>query len=525
MAFKTLPSNFESFQGQTRGPGEEGGETPEYNDWGKRVLGAGGTIDTPESIGFLNGTAYSNLGQNRYVESTDNNDRPIFGYTPFADDYFEQSYSFMPPEQVAAAKAQSYRDESGNLWIPNNFHQRAFYESPYQNKDSWLDKLMANGPMIASAAFLGPSAFGAMGAGALSATEAATLFELTGLPQYAAATGAAAGAGLAEGGGTVAGSMPESYWNMLADNSGAGGNVSDLTSSNWYDSMTPQDLGQEVNPWTTNPSFADLGGTAGAAGGATGIAGLLQQLSSLSGLTTDQLTRLGGAGISSLASMYGASKLGQASMNAANRVATANQSATQLQSQMYQDQVARQQPFYQAGLNALPSYTKGVMPGGDLVRPFSVNDWLANQDPARQVIMDEMGRATLHQAAAGTGGLSGVFAGNTAKALQDRAGQQTNKFYSDAYNRYVNNQATQRGALGNLAGFAPPAAAAMGAAGSNYGTNVNNLATNTATTYGNADMTGAAARQSAYTGAGGAFANALSPNPLNAYLNKQLGIA
>jgi hypothetical protein len=38
-------------------------------------------------------------------------------------------------------------------------------------------------------------------------------------------------------------------------------------------------------------------------------------------------------------------------------------------------------------------------------------------------------------------------------------------------------------------------------------------------------MTGAAARQSAYMGAGGAFANALSPNPLNAYLNKQLGIA
>lgn len=268
--------------------------------------------------------------------------------------------------------------------------------------------------------------------------------------------------------------------------------------------------------------------TAGIAGAMTGgdaaTTSLVQKLASLTGLSTSAIERLGGAAISSLASGFGASQIGQASMDAANRLAASNQTATQLQSRMYADQVARQEPFYQAGLNALPAYTKGVMPGGDLVRPFSVNDWLANQDPARQVIMDEMGRATLHQAAAGTGGLSGVFAGNTAKALQDRAGQQTNKFYSDAYNRYVNNQATQRNALAGLTGFAPTAAQQIGNAGSNYATNVNNLSTNTATNYANADLTGAAARQSAYTGAGGAFANALSPNPLNAYLNKQLGL-
>lgn len=268
--------------------------------------------------------------------------------------------------------------------------------------------------------------------------------------------------------------------------------------------------------------------TAGIAGTMTGNAAttsLIQQLATYTGLSTSAIERLGGAGISSLASMYGAGKLGQASMDAANRLATSNQAATALQTQMYNDQVARQQPFYQAGLNALPAYSQGVMPGGSLVKPFSVDDWLANQDPARQLIMDEMGRATLHQAAAGTGGLSGVFAGNTAKALQDRAAQQTNKFYTDAYNRYVNDQATQRNALAGLTGFAPTAAQQISNAGTNYATNVNNLSTNTATNYANADLTGAAARQSAYTGAGGAFANALTPNPLNAYLNKQLGLA
>jgi hypothetical protein len=286
-----------------------------------------------------------------------------------------------------------------------------------------------------------------------------------------------------------------------------------------YDSMTPQDLGQAVNPFTTNPSFADLGGTAGAAGGATGIAGLLQQLSTLTGLPTSAIERLGGAGISSLASMYGASKLGQASMDAANRVAAANQSATQLQSQMYQDQVARQQPFYQAGLNALPSYTKGVMPGGDLVRPFAATDFQA--DPGYGFRMSE-GLKALDRSAASRGNL---LSGATLKGAQ-RFGQDiASNEYNNAYNRYVGNQATQRNALAGLTGFAPIAAQQINNAGSNYATNAGNLGINTATTYGNADMTGAAARQSAYMGAGGAFANALSPNPLNAYLNKQLGIA
>jgi hypothetical protein len=255
------------------------------------------------------------------------------------------------------------------------------------------------------------------------------------------------------------------------------------------------------------------------AGGATGIAGLVQQLSTLTGLSTSAIERLGGAGISSLASMYGASKLGQASMDAANRVAAANQSATQLQSQMYQDQVARQQPFYQAGLNALPSYTKGVMPGGDLVRPFAATDFQA--DPGYGFRMSE-GLKALDRSAASRGNL---LSGATLKGAQ-RFGQDiASNEYNNAYNRYVGNQATQRNALAGLTGFAPPAAQQIANAGSNYATNAGNLGINTATTYGNADMTGAAARQSAYMGAGGAFANALSPNPLNAYLNKQLGIA
>ena len=441
------------------------------------------------------------------------------------------------------------------------------------------------GPAIAGAA--GGAGVGA--AASADAIGLAQMGQAAGLSGSAlsefVASGGTLGSTAAGAGGAVAASMPQSYWSMLANSSNVGApsaaagtigsNLSPATAA-WmqsagytadqiasigsqfgtngvlnglaldagynvadafrpdssfnpdvqftpyermYDSMSTQDLGQTVKPFTTNPSFADLGGTAGAAAGATGIAGLLQQLSTLTGLPTSAIERLGGAGISSLASMYGASKLGQASMDAANRVAAANQSATQLQSQMYQDQVARQQPFYQAGLNALPSYTKGVMPGGDLVRPFAATDFQA--DPGYGFRMSE-GLKALDRSAASRGNL---LSGATLKGAQ-RFGQDiASNEYNNAYNRYVGNQATQRNALAGLTGFAPTAAQQIGNAGSNYATNAGNLGINTATTYGNADMTGAAARQSAYMGAGGAFANALSPNPLNAYLNKQLGIA
>lgn len=262
--------------------------------------------------------------------------------------------------------------------------------------------------------------------------------------------------------------------------------------------------------------------TAGIAGAMTGgdaaTTSLIQKLSSLTGLSTSAIERLGGAAISSLASGFGANQIGKAGIDAANRLAAANQTATQLQSRMYADQVARQEPFYQAGLNALPAYTQGVMPGGNLVRPFAATDF--QTDPGYGFRVSEGMKALDRTAAARGGLLSGATLKGAERFNQDIASNE----YNNAYNRYVGNQATQRNALAGLTGFAPTAAQQIGAAGTNYATNVNNLATNTATNYANADLTGAAARQSAYMGAGGAFANALTPNPLNAYLNKQLGL-
>jgi len=255
---------------------------------------------------------------------------------------------------------------------------------------------------------------------------------------------------------------------------------------------------------------------AGGMGGAT--SGLIQQLANYTGLSTSAIERLGGAAISSLAGLAGAGMTSSAAREAANRLAGANQTAMQLQSKMYEDQVARQQPFYQAGVNALPDYTKGVMPGGNLVRPFAESDFKV--DPGYGFRMSE-GMKALDRSAASRGGLlSGATIKGAERYNQDLASQE----YNNAYNRYVGNQATQRNALAGLTGFAPTAAQQIGAAGTNYANTAGNLGINTATNYANADLTSAAARQSAYGGAGGAFANALNPNPYNAFLNKQLGV-
>ena len=246
--------------------------------------------------------------------------------------------------------------------------------------------------------------------------------------------------------------------------------------------------------------------------------GLIQQLANYTGLSTSAIERLGAATISSLAGLYGANVVGSAADRAANRLAESNQTATQLQKKIYEDQVARQQPFYQAGVNALPAYTKGVMPGGDLVRPFSMDDYQA--DPGYGFRLSE-GMKAMDRSAASRGNL---LSGATIKGAQRYGQDLASQEYQNAYNRYGSDQATRRNALASLTGFAPTAAQQLNASGVNYAANVNDLGASTARNYGNADLTGAAARQSAYAGAGGAFANALSPNPYIAFLNRQMGV-
>jgi len=311
--------------------------------------------------------------------------------------------------------------------------------------------------------------------------------------------------------------------NALGAYSGFGGN-------NMIDVM-----GGTESAMANSPSYTDLGGsgmvdvmggTESAMANSPTSQGMLQRLMSATGLSEKQLTGLGSAAISSLASLYGASRIGKAASTAANIGQGAADRATALQTQMYQDQLSRSQPFYQTSVNALGPYTKGIMGSsedqaagrpGSLVRPFDVNrDYI--QSPYYQFSLDKKLKDYTNKLAA----MGRVDSGPMRRGVLDIASAAGQEDITNAYNRYNQDLSTQRTALGNLAGYGPPATAVQNAASTNFATNVGNLGMGAAANQANAGQTAAQANQSAYGNVGNAFANYLTPNPMNEFFQNQL---
>lgn len=264
---------------------------------------------------------------------------------------------------------------------------------------------------------------------------------------------------------------------------------------------------------------------AGAAPAAAEVAGaaspgIIQQLANFTGLSTSAIERLGGAAISGLASLASAGMTSDAAKKAAQRIADSNASSNQLMAQINAQNQARQEPFYQAGLKALPAYSQGVMPGGNLVRPFSNADFQA--DPGYGFRLSE-GMKTLENSAASRGNL---LSGATLKGIQKYGQGLASQEYQNAYNRYTGDQATQRNALASLTGFAPTASSAMQAGDMAYGSNAANLASNTANAMAGAGATRSSSYGNALAGIGQNVYNAMNPNPMNsmmaAYMQNQM---
>ena len=335
-----------------------------------------------------------------------------------------------------------------------------------------------------------------------------------------------AGAGAGAGTEIAVTPVTEAYGAGAGGGALAGGNLSAFD----YPSLT---AGQAAT------YAAPTAGYAGAAAGGSWMDSLLASAGKFGTGLLNNPAPLLGAGLSTLGALYGANQIGKSATNAANTLGAANTNAanlasnaslaaTNLQRDQFQRQQELQQPFYNAGVNALPAYASGVMPGGNLVKPFSMADYQA--DPGYGFRFDQ-GMKALNSSMASRGlGVSGPAIKGAINFGQGAASQE----YQNAYNRYVNDQATRRNALAGLTGYGPTSASTIGSAGQNYASNVGNLGmttantiggmgTNTASQIANADLTGAAARQSAYGGAANAFNAALNPNPLNAFLARSLG--
>ena len=184
--------------------------------------------------------------------------------------------------------------------------------------------------------------------------------------------------------------------------------------------------------------------------------------------------------------------------NQANKAAQTQSEAADtsaaLQERMYRENVQRQKPFYEAGVNALPELVKASR-----YTPFSMEQFTA--DPGYGFRLSE-GQKALERSAAARGGL---ISGGALKAAQRYGQEMGSQEYTNAFNRYQAERQARLGPLQSLTGMGQTTANTIGSAGQTMAGNV-----------GEAYMGGANARASGYVGG----ANALTSG-LGTYLNYQ----
>ena len=186
----------------------------------------------------------------------------------------------------------------------------------------------------------------------------------------------------------------------------------------------------------------------------------------------------------------------EAAGNAADVQAGAANRAADLQYKQYQENVARQKPFYDVGVNALPELVKASK-----YTPFSMQQF--QQDPGYGFRLKE-GQQALERSAAARGGL---ISGGALKAAQRYGQEMGSQEYTNAFNRYQLERQARLNPLQSLAGMSQTTANTLGTAGQQMASNV-----------GEAQQNAAAARASGYVGQ----ANALTGG-LGTYLNYSQG--
>lgn len=149
---------------------------------------------------------------------------------------------------------------------------------------------------------------------------------------------------------------------------------------------------------------------------------------------------------------------GLASSSAAREQAKASDRATAEQARQFNKQMALQEPFRQAGVNALPELI-----AASRYTPFSMEQF--QQDPGYAFRMRE-GLKALDRSAAARGGL---LSGNQLRGVtqfgQDLASQE----YTNAFNRYQAERAARLNPLQSLAGMGQTNAATMANQAGQYG--------------------------------------------------------
>ncbi len=177
----------------------------------------------------------------------------------------------------------------------------------------------------------------------------------------------------------------------------------------------------------------------------------------------------------------------KAAQRAADTTAAATDRANELQQRMYEEDVARQKPFYDVGVNALPELV-----AASKYTNFGMDQFQA--DPGYGFRLKE-GQKALERSAAARGGL---ISGAALKAAQQYGQEMGSQEYTNAFNRYQTERAARLNPLQSLTGMGQTTANTLGTSGQNMATNVGNAYMGQGVNQGNALMTGAQARTSSY---------------------------
>jgi hypothetical protein len=206
--------------------------------------------------------------------------------------------------------------------------------------------------------------------------------------------------------------------------------------------------------------------------------------------------------VNAVADVFGfgpASKQAEATTQAAGMSAQSAREALDLQRRMYDESVARQQPWLQAGQNALTKLTSASE-----YTPFGMDQF--KQDPGYGFRMSE-GMKALERSAAARGGL---LSGGTLKGIQRYGQDLGSQEYQNAFNRYQAERQARLGPLQSLAGVGQTTANTLGQYGQNYANQANQLGMINATNQGNLALGMGNIRASQYGTAGSALNQALN---------------
>jgi hypothetical protein len=228
-------------------------------------------------------------------------------------------------------------------------------------------------------------------------------------------------------------------------------------------------------------------------------------------------------GASGLLGAYSANRATSEQADAATRAAEiqagASRYAADLQQKQYEENVGRQKPFYEAGINALPELVSASK-----YTNFGMDQFTA--DPGYAFRLAE-GQKALERSAAKRGGL---ISGGALKAATQYGQDMGSQEYTNAFNRYQTEREARLGPLRTLTGMGGTTASNLGAAGQTMASNVGNLGMAGATATGEGYLGAANARASGYMGGYNAVNSGLTNylnynSPINQMLRPVQGIS